>query len=290
MIKVAVLMTCFNRREKTIRCLSAIHENTKIKEVELDIYLVNDGCTDGTVDEVMKQYPAVNVIQGTGSLYWNGGMRLAWRAALNKEYDFYLWVNDDSIMEPDAIARIIIAYNVLKSNGENVGAILGTMVDSLGSLTYGGRLRNSKINPISFGPVLKPSDESIICHFINGNFTLIPENSVKKIGILSDAYTHSMGDFDYGLRLKKLGLNCWVAPGVYGECETNSLVGGCQDAELSVIERASKMQSISQLPPVNEWMYFVRKHGGSVWPLLWIKAWIRGKFPFLWVVLRGKKE
>jgi len=288
-MKIAVLLTCFNRQEKTLACLTNLYAN-ETAGFELDIFLVDDGCTDGTAEAIIEKYPSVNVIQGTGSLYWNGGMRLAWEAALNKQYDFYLWINDDSEVYPDSIARIIIAYDQLILAGKRVGAVLGTMVDPASKMpTYGGRLRNSLINPLSFGPVLVPTDEPLACDFINGNFTLIPNESVKRIGILSNKYTHSMGDFDYGLRLKRSGLTCWVAPGAYGECETNSATGGCKDKSLSITARVEKMKIISQLPPVSEWMYFVRYHGGYIWPLLWVKAWVRGRFPLLWAVLRGKE-
>ena len=286
---VAILITCFNRKETTLKCL----ERLLIGEggsVSLTVFLVDDGCTDGTAKAIGLDYPTVRIIQGTGSLFWNGGMRLAWLSALEEGvFDYFLWVNDDSFIYSGAIVRIISAYESLVENGRTPGAVLGTMVDPESNKpTYGGRRNNSLINPLSFGPVLVPTDEPLACDFVNGNFTLIPSESVKRIGILSGEYTHSMGDFDYGLRLKKSGLTCWVAPGVFGECEVNAVVGGCKDAELSVAERVLKMQSISQLPPVDEWMYFVHKHGGYIWPLLWFKAWLRRVFPHIWVLLRSK--
>ncbi len=284
-MRIAVLLTCFNRKLLTLNCIETLI-NQEIDELSIDIYLVNDGCTDGTSEAVLKTFPDVNVITGSGSLFWNGGMRLAWKNALDKDYDFFLWVNDDAFIYSDSIKRILSSFDKLIQKGECVGALLGTMVDpSSKKPTYGGRIRNSLINPISFGDVVSPSDTPQKCNFVNGNFTLIPKESVTKIGILSEKYTHSMGDFDYGLRLQEVGLSCWVAPGVYGECETNSEVGGCKDKNLSFAERQVKMKNISQLPPVNEWMYFVRRHAGYVWPLLWLKAWLRGQFPKLWLLI-----
>lgn len=34
--------------------------------------------------------------------------------------------------------------------------------------------------------------------------------------------------------------------------------GGCKNTNLSAAERVQKMQQLSQLPPVDEWKYFVR--------------------------------
>ncbi len=287
--KIAVLLTCFNRKELTLICLEMLYKQ-EVDDLSVDIFLVDDGCTDGTGAAVKDRFENVKLISGDGNLFWNGGMRLAWNTALKGDYDFYLWINDDSLIYTYAISKILEASQQLVANNENVGAIIGTMVDPISKVpTYGGRLCNSKFNPLSFGDVIHPCDSSVKCNFINGNFTLIPADSVKKIGILSNAFTHSMGDFDYGLRLQKSGLTCWVAPGIYGECETNSEKGGVKDNTLTVSERLKKMNNISQLPPIDEWKYFVRQHGGLLWPLLWFKAFLRGKYPYLWAFLRGKK-
>lgn len=287
---IAVLITCHNRKSKTLVCLNAVLLNKLSEEYILEVFLVDDGSTDGTGNAVSETYPQVHIIKGDGSLFWNGGMRMAWRHALSKGYDFYLWLNDDSLIYSDAVIRVVETYQHLTKNGLQPGAVLGTMVDpSDKQPTYGGRLRNSRFNLVSFGSVIQPGSEPLACDFINGNFTLIPSAAVTKIGILSDAYTHSIGDFDYGFRLQNAGLTCWVAPGIFGECKTNSEYGGCKDYRLSIAQRVKKMQQPSQLPPVNEWIHYVRLHGGGLWPLLCIKAWVRGMFPHIWVFLRSKR-
>lgn len=288
-ISVAVLITCFNRKPHTLNCLRALAKQEKTDNINLTVYLVDDGSTDGTGDAVRECYPDVVVIDGTGNLFWNQGMRVSWSEALKSKHDFYLWINDDTHVNSSALHHILDTYNTLVTEGHKVGAIVGSVVDPVTKIvTYGGRERNSSLNPLSYGPVLKPNTKAIPCDFINGNFTLIPAVSVESIGILSNSFTHSMGDFDYGLRLAKAGLSCWIAPGVYGECSDNTKVGGWEDNNLTLEERIAKTQSITQLPPVNEWQRYVRAHGGFIWPLLWFKAWIRGTFPTVFIFLRSK--
>jgi len=290
-LNIAVLITCYNRKVKSVFCIRSLLQN-KLENINyLDVFLVDDGSTDGTSAAIQNEFPKVNIIQGDGTLYWNGGMRLAWSHALENDYDydFYLWLNDDSMIYFDAVSRLIATYDSLIDRGNKVGAVIGTMIDPVVKTpTYGGRVCNSYFNPLSFGPVLQPENKPLKCDFVNGNFTLIPSDAVKKIGILSDAYTHSMGDFDYGLRLKKAGMTCWVAPDYFGECELNSEKFGCKDTSLSLSERVNKMKSINQMPPVEEWKHFVREHGGYIWPFLYLKVWLRGTFPTLWVILRSR--
>jgi GT2 family glycosyltransferase len=286
-MKIAVLITCFNRKENTLSCLQGLYDNLAPGK-QLDIYLVDDGCTDGTAAAIAEKYPLVNVIQGTGSLYWNGGMRLAWDEARKKDYDFYLWVNDDSMIYPDAIFNLIQTYNNLVKENKSVGAILGSMVDpTTKKLTYGGRNKSSGINPLKKTTILEPQVEPITCSFVNGNLTLIPKNTVNKIGILSDIYTHGMGDFDYGLRAQSVGLDCWIAPGIFGECEVNPIKGSWKDKTLDINSRVEKTKNITQLPPMNEWFHFTRQHARYVWPLLWLSTWLRCSFPKIWLLIKS---
>ena len=74
--KVAVLLTCFNRKELTLNCIEMLHKQQS-DDYRLDYYLVNDGCTDGTEKAVAINFSEVNIIKGDGSLLWSGGMRLA---------------------------------------------------------------------------------------------------------------------------------------------------------------------------------------------------------------------
>jgi GT2 family glycosyltransferase len=288
--KIAILLTCYNRKETTLACLSRLFSQEGVSHIyQQDIYLVDDGSKDGTSVAVKAEFPEVNIIEGTGSLFWNGGMRLAWQAALASdiEYDFYLWVNDDSMLSNDSIARLLASYSALTVNNALVGAVVGTMIDPQTHMpTYGGYLSVSKYNPLSFSSVIQPSDEAQLCDAINGNFVLVPSLSVEKIGILSDAYTHGIGDNDYSFRLKKAGLFCWVAPGIYGECARNTVVGGAQDKTLSISERLKKMQLPNHLPPAKERLHFIREHGGFMWPVLWLRTWLRCKLPILWVLLK----
>jgi GT2 family glycosyltransferase len=288
-MKISVLMTCFNRKDKTNQCIKMLLNNESKLDEKLNIYLVDDGCTDGTSELIKQKYSHVNIIEGSGSLFWNGGMRLAWQTALKDRSDFYLWINDDSFIYDDSISRLFNSYQELAKQGQSVGAILGSMVDPITKkLTYGGRLKCSRLNPVKIGPVIQPSNDALKCDFVNGNLTLIPAETVKKIGILSDQFTHSMGDFDYGLRAIKAGLNCWVAPGVYGECEVNLVDGSWQDKSLSLDVRVNKMKNITQLPPLHEWSVFIQRHGGWKWPLLYIDALIRVKLPKVWLVIKRK--
>ena len=106
MKSIAVLLTVFNRKEKTLQCLGNLYKQLPIQGYSVDIYLTNDGCTDGTPEAIAQKFPEVNIIHSKGNLFWNRGMYTAWEEATKrKEYDYYLWLNDDTFIYPDSISR-----------------------------------------------------------------------------------------------------------------------------------------------------------------------------------------
>lgn len=107
MKSIAVLLTVFNRKEKTLQCLGNLYKQLPIQGYSVDIYLTNDGCTDGTPEAIAQKFPEVEIIHSKGNLFWNRGMYTAWKEATKrKEYDYYLWLNDDTFIYPDSISRL----------------------------------------------------------------------------------------------------------------------------------------------------------------------------------------
>ena len=160
------MLTVFNRREKTLACLDNCYRQIDgmkaAGEYDFTVYLVDDGSTDGTSEAVRGKYPQTVLIRGNGGLYWNRGMRLAWEKAAEKDYDFYLWLNDDTLMKEGALGILMETSVFLKHKA----IIAGTCVNQAGELSYGGRTRSNRlINP---DPAIPEP-----CHMFNGNLVLV---------------------------------------------------------------------------------------------------------------------
>ena len=139
MLRLAALLTCHNRRRQTIECLAALLGCVRPDEMKLDVFVVDDGSTDGTAAAIRTRFTDVQVMQGDGNLYWAGGMRLAFAEALKRDYDFYLFLNDDTVLESDALMRLLATHEEVGGRSKRVGAIIGTTRDPETRLpTYGG--------------------------------------------------------------------------------------------------------------------------------------------------------
>lgn len=268
--ELAVLMTCHNRRDTTLACLQALYQ----QKINFDVYLVDDGSSDGTSDVVKRYYPEVNILEGNGNLFWVGGMRLAFSEALKDGYDYYLWLNDDTLLEPDALSNLLNTHQLLIKRGYPNSIVVGSMKNPVtGKYSYGGRVRSKGRFSHTFENV-EPEREPKECDTMQGNVVLIPHVVAEKVGNLDTAFTHQRGDLDYGLRAGKLGCSIWVAPGYLGTCSQNNVHGSWVDTSLPIHKRLQKVFQVKGFP-IREWTTFTKRHSGPFWFIYWTFPYLR---------------
>jgi GT2 family glycosyltransferase len=268
---LAVLITCHNRREKTLSCLRALYDCQLPKNYSLDIFLVDDGSTDGTGTAVAEDFPAAHVIPGNGQLYWNRGMHLAWEtASKHKEYNFYLWLNDDTLLFQEALT-IMLNYSQIV---ENKRIIVGATCSKNGNPTYGGYIYREKR--------IQPNGEWQVCDYFNGNIVLVPRFIYNLLGNLENRFRHYLGDIDYGMRASKLGFKHILSPNYLGICEAHEADPIWRNPSYPFLKRLRHLYSPLGNNPI-EFYYFDKRHNGLlIASFHFCTIHLRTFFPNLW--------
>lgn len=100
-----ILLPVHNRRDITAKFVACLKAQTFF---EWHLVLVDDGSRDGTAEMVCRAVDQVTVIKGDGNLWWGGALEKGYRwlqAHPETLADLVLIANDDTVFEPDFLAR-----------------------------------------------------------------------------------------------------------------------------------------------------------------------------------------
>ena len=270
---IAVLITVHNRKTQTLACLNALFRCLLPNECKLDVFLVDDGCSDGTPETIKEQFPQVKVIHGTENLFWNRGTHLAWTTAANHcSYDYYLWLNDDTTLFPDTIGELL-ACAASEDNQKIVSGSTCSMIDK-NKITYGGKTVDGKL--------LIPNGQKQNCAYCNGNIVLISKHVFSVVGTNDPIFRHALGDFDYGKRARKLGIGSVILPNVSGVCEEHEEFAAWCNSKTPLIKRFRLLYTPLGNHPIEFFKYDCRHHGVFIAIFHFITIHLRVIVPNFW--------
>lgn len=282
--RIAVVLTCHNRRETTLECLKWVNRQFALDSLfAMLVFLVDDGSSDGTGDAVRELYPSATVIDGSGNLFWARGMNLALAAAAQVDPDFFFWLNDDVVLDSDAVLRALAAYKTVEPGSIVVGA---TRWHSKDGYSYSGSKLGNRRRPTSLGPVAPAPEETIAVDAFNGNIVLVPKSAFEQLGNIDAGFRHAYGDIDYGLRAGKYNIRSYLMPGYAGRCDGNAVDGTWRDVRLARRSRLRLLIGRKGVPVRSHWR-FVSRHGGILAPLWFAATYAKA---FIFILLARSEE
>ena len=257
MIKLAVIFTCYNRKDKTEKCINGLLSQKCKYDILYDYYICDDRSTDGTPEMIRSVLPDSHVIISEGNLFWCKGMYTAMSEAVKEEHDFYLMINDDMLFYDSAVETALDSYY---SHACACGMVGCTKSMDEAEITYGGRRYVNHKN-IGKTVLVDPSAEDKHCDVANWNFFLVPNEVIKGVGLIDNYYAHSTGDFDYCIQMRKAGYPIFVSSGFVGKTDRNSRANTSGDVSLKKSVRLKKYFSVKEHPPKSDFHFFVKNYG-----------------------------
>lgn len=300
MKRIAVLLTVFNRKEKTLICLDSLQDTYLQSDckLQIEVFLTDDGSTDGTVEAIQTKdylFP-IHIQNGTGSLFWNGGMNCSWKVALHRKegyFDGYLWLNNDTKVLPSFWQNLIETESYSMATVGKKGIYVGSTYDSMTkNFTYGGFDYVNKWT-LKDRFVIPNGKDIVACQCAHGNITYVSHDVVAKMGIFCDKYVHGGGDHDYTYQAYKHGFPIWVMKDYVGECENDHIKENSNEKFLimSLKERWAYVNSPLGYNLQNS-LLFNKRCFHYRYPLVWLMGYMRILFPnacrkvYLWLRTR----
>lgn len=291
-MKITAIMTCFNRKAKTLRCLRCLFDaaekykaDNDADDFQLSLYLTDDGCTDGTADAVKSQFADkdITIVQGKGNCFWAGGMRLAWRKALASggSTDFFLLVNDDTFAFPDVFSELLRTDSYCVQHFGRHGMYSGVTCDSHDHsiITYSGDIydRQGRLHR------LHPNGTPQLITMTNANMLLVHASVVDTIGIFYDGYQHGSADNDYSWQATKHGIPVLITAHTCAYCDFDHIGQKAETVKMfSMTVRERKAYVSHPLHSDYDYLTFIKRNMPRKYPLSWVLRKLRVYAPRLY--------
>ncbi|QNR83908.1 glycosyltransferase family 2 protein [Pedobacter riviphilus] len=236
MIKIAIVIPVYNRKDVTIAGLTNIYSAigsyvSDKNRISFDVIVVDDGSTDGTANWIHEHIPGINVLTGTGNLWWSGSINLGAKYAIEnlKASHILLW-NDDTVCEKNYFFNL---EKLLLSDSKYLESILVSKVfwlhDKDRLFNFGAYYESKTGRKVLIGlNQYDVYDEVIPVDWSGGMGTLIPAEVMLALDYFDDVnFPQYHGDIDFFLRAKKIGFKSYGIPclKVYNNAETTGIVG-----------------------------------------------------------------
>ena len=212
---ISFIIINWNTKDLLLECLSSIYRT--VNEIAFEIWVVDNGSSDGSVGTIKEKYPRIKVIENRTNL----GFAAANNLALKRMGGHYaLLLNTDTVLTEGAVREL---HNFMQGNSEAAIAC-GQLLN----------LDGSKQNSIANFPSLLSlvSNETLLRLLLPHRFPskrreyrtpieidscigaciLIRKKAIDEVGFLDDRYFFFLEETDWAYRMKKAGWKIYFVP------------------------------------------------------------------------------
>lgn len=221
-MKIAIIVLNFNGLKETLACLDSIKKLEK-NNIDLEIFVVDNNSEDGS-QEALSKITGINLIQNKDNLGYTGGNNVGINAALEKQAEYLIVVNNDTILDKlflknilsDAKDGDIVSPKIYFEKGFEFHKDRYSKAQ-LGRVIWyaGGEIDWQNILGIHTGVDEVDSgqyDKRREINFATGACMMVSRKVFEKIGLFDDKYFLYLEDMDFSHRAKKAGFKIIFEP------------------------------------------------------------------------------
>ena len=221
MVEVSICLVTLNCWDVLQECLDSIVRSSPAPTYE--IIVVDNASTDRTAEFVRRNYPSVHVIENPRNVGFTRGTNQAMEAARGR---YLLWLNPDTILEPDSLQKLwtfleahpdagIVGPKVLNADGTFQPQCRRGLPTPRTSLAYMLGLHRLRPDHPTLGGYLLthlPIDEPSPVDSVSGCCLLARREVWQQIGSADEAIFGFGEDLDWCVRAQQAGWTVWYYP------------------------------------------------------------------------------
>ena len=219
--KIFVIIVTYKGYQWYERCFTSLRNS----EYPVQTIVIDNASNDGTVEYIREHFPEIHLIESKENLGFGRANNIGMRYALDNGCDYVFLLNQDTWIDKDTIARLILIaekhsdYGIISPIHLNAGRTAINMLIGLGA-----RYRNEKM--LSDLYLNKKMDDIYETNYVNAAAWLLPRKTLEMIGGFDPIFKHYEEDDNYLNRVIYHGLKI-------GVCPAAQLVHDHKDSELS---------------------------------------------------------
>jgi len=212
-MKVAITILNWNKRDDLVACLNSVFRQD---HSPFEVVLVDNGSSDGSVEAVMREFPAVHVIQNESNLGVPAGRNIGFQYVReNLPCQYVLQLDNDTILEKNFLRYLVESLEKDPKAGIAYGKAY-TQFPSKTIMSVGASVNfyTGFIGDIGAGEIDKGQfDSTRYVAACDGFGCLIRRAALDKIGGINEAFApYGWDDVEFCFRARELGYRIAYVP------------------------------------------------------------------------------
>jgi GT2 family glycosyltransferase len=189
------------------------------------LIVVDNGSKDGSLRKVRRFWPQAVVLRNETNLGFTGASNRGLEYCLAQGFDYVLFLNSDTMMEPDFLDRLLGAADerTMTAPKSYLYHHPGRLDDSVGEFNWERGIWKQNI----LGAVPTPEfDQAREISNANLSCLLVPASLLRDVGLLDENFFVYYDDTDFVRRARDKGYRLWFVPEAVIHHRKGATIGG----------------------------------------------------------------
>ncbi|MCL5405141.1 MAG: glycosyltransferase family 2 protein [Deltaproteobacteria bacterium] len=223
--KVCISILNWNRLPDTLACLESVFN---LDYPNFEVIVVDNHSSESPEETIRRLHPGAKLIINRANIGFTGGNNVAMAYAMQSGADYIWLLNNDTVVEPNSLRRLV---EYAEAN-DSIGLVspLIYYLDDMDRMQFAGSRvdwRNLRLTyPSESGDNGSFQEGEDVCLW--GTALLVRRRVVEKVGYLNEDYFAYWEDTEYSLRSLRNGFRNAVCTSakIYHDLDSNQLQTG----------------------------------------------------------------
>lgn len=223
--KICILVLNWNGAGDTIECVTSLKKVTYGNAVPV---VIDNGSSDNSVALISEAHSDIRILELESNFLYGGGNNAGLKWAEDHDFDFVVFINNDTTVDPDFLEPLIAEFNSTKKVG--MVAPLMCYYDTPDLIWYGGGYVNLWTGVVEHCSIRKNIDNIEIkttkTDYVTGCCLMMPTKLASELGGFNLTFQMYGEDVDLSLRTRAAGYDLLFVPSSRIYHKVSASIGG----------------------------------------------------------------